>query len=111
VLLFVLAFHRLPKFTNVSSRKVRIRDAMLALSAGAMMTALLLLVTGHFGQAPISDYYARESYNLAHGRNVVNVILVDFRALDTLGEATVLAVAAIGAYALVKLVVGKGGGE
>jgi len=39
----------------------------------------------------------------AHGRNVVNVILVDFRALDTLGEITVLAVAGLGVYALLRL--------
>jgi len=38
----------------------------------------------------------------AHGRNVVNVILVDFRALDTLGEITVLAVASLGVYALLR---------
>jgi multicomponent Na+:H+ antiporter subunit A len=37
------------------------------------------------------------------GRNVVNVILVDFRAIDTLGEITVLAIAALGVYALLKL--------
>jgi multicomponent Na+:H+ antiporter subunit A len=40
---------------------------------------------------------------LAHGRNVVNVILVDFRALDTMGEITVLSIAAIGVFALLKL--------
>jgi multicomponent Na+:H+ antiporter subunit A len=39
----------------------------------------------------------------AHGRNIVNVILVDFRALDTLGEIIVVAVAALGAFALIKL--------
>jgi multicomponent Na+:H+ antiporter subunit A len=43
------------------------------------------------------------SVSAAHGRNVVNVILVDFRAADTLGEISVLAVAAVGVYALVKL--------
>jgi multicomponent Na+:H+ antiporter subunit A len=43
------------------------------------------------------------SWTQAHGRNVVNVILVDFRGLDTLGEITVLAVAAIGIYALLRL--------
>jgi multicomponent Na+:H+ antiporter subunit A len=41
------------------------------------------------------------------GRNVVNVILVDFRALDTLGEITVLAIAAVGVYALLKMRLGK----
>ena len=40
---------------------------------------------------------------LAHGRNIVNVILVDFRGFDTLGEITVLAVAGIGVYALLRL--------
>jgi multicomponent Na+:H+ antiporter subunit A len=44
---------------------------------------------------------------LGHGRNIVNVILVDFRAFDTLGEITVLAVAGIGVYALLKLKLGK----
>jgi multicomponent Na+:H+ antiporter subunit A len=39
---------------------------------------------------------------LAKGKNVVNVILVDFRSLDTLGEMVVLGIAAIGIYALVK---------
>jgi multicomponent Na+:H+ antiporter subunit A len=52
---------------------------------------------------PVSDFYLEHSYAEAHGRNVVNVILVDFRALDTLGEITVLAIAALGAYALMKL--------
>jgi multicomponent Na+:H+ antiporter subunit A len=44
---------------------------------------------------------------LAKGRNIVNVILVDFRALDTMGEITVLAVAAIGVYSLLKLYIRK----
>ncbi len=52
---------------------------------------------------PISDYYLAHSVSEAHGRNVVNVILVDFRALDTLGEITVLAIAAIGVYSLLTL--------
>ena len=41
--------------------------------------------------------------NPAHGRNIVNVIIVDFRALDTLGEITVLALAGVGVYTLLKL--------
>jgi multicomponent Na+:H+ antiporter subunit A len=40
---------------------------------------------------------------LTHGHNVVNVILVDFRGYDTLGEITVLATAAIGVYALLRV--------
>jgi multicomponent Na+:H+ antiporter subunit A len=49
-----------------------------------------------------SGYFLENSYVMAHGRNIVNVILVDFRALDTMGEITVLALAAIGVYTLLK---------
>ncbi len=48
----------------------------------------------------ISGFFAEESYLKAHGRNVVNVILVDFRGYDTMGEITVLAIAAIGVAVL-----------
>jgi multicomponent Na+:H+ antiporter subunit A len=53
--------------------------------------------------ASISAYFAENSLEQAHGRNIVNVILVDFRNLDTLGEITVLTVAGLGVYALIKL--------
>ena len=52
---------------------------------------------------PIADFFGQNSYLNAYGKNVVNVILVDFRALDTLGEITVLSAAALGVYALLKL--------
>ena len=48
----------------------------------------------------VTDYYAESSYLLAKGHNIVNVILVDFRAIDTMVEVTVLSVAAVGVYAL-----------
>ena len=54
-------------------------------------------------ETPLKDYYAEASVPLAHGRNIVNVLLVDFRALDTLGEITVLAVAALGVLGLLRL--------
>jgi multicomponent Na+:H+ antiporter subunit A len=49
---------------------------------------------------PISDYFVEKSYLEAFGKNVVNVILVDFRALDTMGEVIVLIIAATGAALL-----------
>ena len=51
----------------------------------------------------ISTYMVENSAPLAYGRNIVNVILVDYRALDTLGEMFVLALAAIGVIAMLKL--------
>lgn len=105
VVLFVLAFHKLPMLRDFSSRAIKIRDAIVAGIFGAVMAALVMIAFSFHRPAagPISEYMAANSLPLANGRNVVNVILVDFRALDTLGEITVLAVAALGVFAMLRL--------
>ena len=103
VVLFVMAFSRLPDFSRLSSVRTRRRDAAIAVVAGATITVLLLFAMTVRSDHPISDYYVAHSVPEGHGRNVVNVILVDFRALDTLGEITVLSIAAIGVYSLLML--------
>jgi multicomponent Na+:H+ antiporter subunit A len=103
VILFVSVFYFLPRYSVLSGAPARWRDAVVAISAGALMTGLTLVATAAQFQAPISDFFAEHSYPLAYGRNIVNVILVDFRALDTLGEITVLGVAGAGVFALLKL--------
>ncbi|MBM4461434.1 MAG: DUF4040 domain-containing protein, partial [Chloroflexi bacterium] len=103
VFLFVLVLYRLPRFANFSGRRARIRDALVALTAGGLMTALVLVATAVPLTSRLSPFFAENAVPLARGRNIDNVILVDFRGLDTLGEITVLAVAAIGVYALLKL--------
>jgi len=102
VILFVFVLYRLPRFANLASRATRIRDGIVALAAGALMTLLVLTVTAAPHATPLTDYFAANSWTEAKGRNVVNVILVDFRALDTLGEIIVLTVAALGVYALIR---------
>lgn len=104
VILLVLVFYHLPEPPIVSSPLARARDALVALGVGALMVVLVLVAADPKGPAPISREMVRRSVDEAHGRNLVNVILVDFRALDTLGEITVLAVAGIGVYALLRLV-------
>jgi multicomponent Na+:H+ antiporter subunit A len=103
VILFVLVFYHLPSFTVFSPRWVRAVDGSVAIAFGAMMSCLTLLAMESPAASYVSQYFAQRSVSDAHGRNVVNVILVDFRAIDTLGEVTVLAVAAIGVLALVRL--------
>jgi multicomponent Na+:H+ antiporter subunit A len=102
VLLFVFVLYRLPRFARLTRRGERLRDAALALLAGGLMALLVLAAV----QAPhpmhVSDYFAGQSWTAANGRNVVNVILVDFRALDTLGEIVVLIVASLGVHALIR---------
>jgi multicomponent Na+:H+ antiporter subunit A len=107
VILFVLVFYHLPRFAVLSERLAITRDAILALSLGGLITTIVLIGSGIQLYPKISEYFVETSLPLGHGRNIVNVILVDFRAFDTLGEITVLAVAGIGVYALLKLKLGK----
>ncbi len=103
IILLALAFYHLPTFRHNSAPRTRVVDLTIAMGGGLMITLLVLAALAVQTPTPISDYYLEQSYAQAHGRNVVNVILVDFRALDTLGEITVLTIAALGATALLKL--------
>ena len=75
----------------------------MACAVGALMSLLVLAATHTEPPAPISTYHVAQSVPQAHGSNVVNTTLVDFRGLDTLGEVTVLAIAGFGIVALLKL--------
>ena len=103
VLLFVLVLRRLPPMRVLSPRSERIRDGVVALAGGVFMTALTLAAIAAPHPGVLREYFAATSLALANGRNVVNVILVDFRVFDTLGEITVLALAALGVIALLRL--------
>ena len=103
VILLVLVLFRLPGFLRLSSRPVRLFDALVGLIVGGTFTVLLLAVTATRYYHSISSYFIEHSVSDGFGRNIVNVILVDFRALDTLGEIAVLALAAIGVFAMIKL--------
>ncbi len=103
VILVVLVLIHVPKLKELRSATSKVRDGVIAVAAGAMMTLLILAVTAVPFDAFISEYYAETSYPLAHGRNIVNVILVDFRALDTMGEVVVVAIAGLAVYALIKM--------
>lgn len=103
VILFVLVFSLLPEAQRLSSTLGRVRDVVVATTVGIMMSALVLVAADAHYYPSISSYFSDNSLSKGHGRNIVNVILVDFRAMDTLGEITVLAVAGVGVYALLKL--------
>jgi multicomponent Na+:H+ antiporter subunit A len=103
VILFVLVLYRLPRYLKLSDYRTRIKDGVISLAFGAIITILILEVLATPVDKTISEYYADNAYVLAHGKNVVNVILVDFRGSDTFMEISVLAIAAIGVYALLKL--------
>ncbi|ADO68864.1 hydrogen gas-evolving membrane-bound hydrogenase subunit E [Stigmatella aurantiaca] len=98
VILFALIFSRFP--VQPSGGRSRRRDAALSLAAGGLISWTLLHASAAPPQTRLAEAYTSRSGPEAHGRNVVNTILVDFRALDTLGETTVLATASLGVYLL-----------
>jgi multicomponent Na+:H+ antiporter subunit A len=77
----------------------KLRDGALALGAGGGITLALLVVVATPFDLTLSEYFASQSVPRAHGHNLVNTILVDFRALDTLGEISVVATAALATLA------------
>jgi len=100
VILLLLALYFLPATTpRESSTGRRWRDAALAVLAGGGATALSWAVLTR-SNATIADFFIQNSVPGGGGSNVVNVILVDFRGFDTFGEITVLAIAALGIFAL-----------
>ena len=102
VLLLMLAMYFLPTRGTIESSRWDIsRDLFLSLSIGAGIGLLALFVMTHPGET-ISAFFIENSVPGGGGKNVVNVILVDFRGFDTLGEITVLAIAAAGIYALLE---------
>ncbi|APG60591.1 putative monovalent cation/H+ antiporter subunit A [Christiangramia salexigens] len=103
VILFVLVLYKLPRYLKLSDFKTRVRDGILSGIFGLLIATLSLQVLSEPVNKDIGNFYANNAYLEAHGKNVVNVILVDFRGSDTLIEISVLAIAAIGVFGLMKL--------
>lgn len=104
VTLYLLCFYHLPKLrTEQQAVRFRLPNFLVAIAVGVLMTLVALAVLGTNPFDPVSDYYVRESYESAGGKNIVNVILVDFRGFDTMIEIMVLGVASIGIYNMIKL--------
>ena len=102
VLIYVLVFRHLRGLGPLSPPFVRARDGVVALGIGIFIGGLLVSIATTETPPGLKEYFAEFGPTLAHGRNIVNVILVDFRAFDTLGEITVLATAALGVRALLR---------
>lgn len=103
VVLLILVFYRIPPQELPPLRRgTRLRNGFVSLAVGVLGFFLVLYSAGEPFAPSISDYFLLNSVPLAHGANIVNVILVDFRGFDTMGEITVLAIAGVGGYALLR---------
>jgi multicomponent K+:H+ antiporter subunit A len=87
---------------SLPTRLRRARDAVVATAAGVGMAVLAYGVMTHPVDDSVSQFFLGAAYLEGGGRNVVNVILVDFRGFDTLGEITVLAIVALSVFALLR---------
>jgi multicomponent Na+:H+ antiporter subunit A len=104
VIFVSLVLPRLPTLNREKRRPLprRIMTAGLCAAVGLLVTSLLMGVVQPPLDRSLTAFYESNSYLAAHGRNIVNVILVDFRALDTLGEITVVVLAAWAGIALIR---------
>ncbi|WP_342527758.1 Na+/H+ antiporter subunit A [Chryseomicrobium sp. FSL W7-1435] len=106
--LFLVCFNYLPewKVEKLSLTK-KVRNGLIAAFGGLTVTIIGLAVNNYSKFDTISTYY-EDSYELAGGRNIVNAILGDFRAFDTMLEGLVLFIAGIGVFTLIRMRQKKG---
>jgi multicomponent K+:H+ antiporter subunit A len=87
---------------GVEARVRRARDFVVALVVGAGLAMLSHAIMTRPSPDGLAAFFLENSVPHGHGHNVVNVIIVDFRALDTLGEITVLCVVALTVFAMLR---------
>ena len=102
LILLVLILHQLPKYA-FKKYKVPKKFLFISILFGGLMAMISLIMLSKEIHPEVKDYFLTNSVPLGKGKNVVNVILVDFRALDTMGEISVLAITMIGIIALLKI--------
>ncbi len=102
IVVFVLVLRKLPKyFTDRPLTSMRWWRIILAVAVGATVVMSILVATTARIATPVSVAFYKEAFEFGHGKNIVNVTLVDTRAWDTLGEITVLLIAATGVASLI----------
>ncbi|GAB3145604.1 Na+/H+ antiporter subunit A [Micromonospora sonneratiae] len=104
IVVFVLVLRRLPiRFSARPLRSTRWVRIAIGVAVGVVMSGLALAAAGGRQAVPISVDFPDLAVSYGNGRNVVNVTLVDIRAWDTMGEISVLLVAATGVASLIFL--------
>jgi len=105
LLIFLLVLEQLPAFYADTRRWIAARDAALSVVVGATAFLTVVLASPEIGAGPtaIARFYATRAVPEGGGTNVVNVILVDFRGFDTLGELFVVSIAAMSVVVLITM--------
>jgi multicomponent Na+:H+ antiporter subunit A len=99
---FALVLRRIPaRLGEHNASVLPVARAVIAVAVGVTMAVIAVVATGARVADPISEAFPALAYELGHGKNVVNVALVDLRGWDTMGELSVLILAATGVASLV----------
>ena len=102
MVLFMLVLRKLPtEIDPTHTNKYRRLRAWLAIATGLTVTVVAMFAMNARSAEPISSLIPDLAYEIGHGANAVNVLLVDIRAWDTLGEISVLVIAATGVASLI----------
>ncbi len=110
LVLFVLVLRRMaPHFSRRPRRRGVWARRGIGMLAGLFAAGFTAMATGARVGRPVSDLFPQAALDYGGGRNIVNVTLVDIRAWDTMGEISVLVVAATGVASLIFLITGRGG--
>jgi len=104
VVILALVLVQLPTHTQIIPRnhQTKFIHGLIALMLGSMVTMSMLIVLGHPFDNSIGEFFTEQTL-IAHGKNIVNVIIVDFRGFDTLGEILVIATSGFAVYSILKI--------
>ncbi|RPF55557.1 Na+/H+ antiporter subunit A [Aquisalibacillus elongatus] len=109
VVLFLLCFYHLPNLSSEGQSVAKTgSNILVSIGYGLLMFVIGISAYNSRFAETISSYFMENTYEEGGGHNAVNVILVDFRGIDTLFEVAVLFGAALGIYAMIKLRSNKG---
>ncbi|MFN2319817.1 MAG: DUF4040 family protein [Dermatophilaceae bacterium] len=100
ILVIMLVLRKLPLEFSDGKNPKPVRNAIIAAGAGVAAALAAFTVIGRRGRSEVAEYYIANGPEVTGGDNIVNVILVEFRALDTLGELVVLGMAGIAIMAV-----------
>ncbi|MFB6069881.1 MAG: hydrogen gas-evolving membrane-bound hydrogenase subunit E [Halanaeroarchaeum sp.] len=103
LVIFLLVLDRLPAFYGDLQPRRAARDGVLSVVVGATVAVTVLVSTAATPERGIAQYFVEQSIPMGGGGNIVNVILVDFRGFDTMGEISVVAMAALSVLTLIAM--------